>query len=76
MKKLNKDIVRGDKIKLDMGYGPREYMQFVKVLEAHVKLSQLFPDEKRKDWTGHYCDDGTERFQSITFSPEHEFETQ
>lgn len=67
------DVKVGDKIELDCGYGPHEFMKFCLVIHAPYVASQLFPDEKTKDYLSFPVDDGGERFTTIPFSPDHLF---
>lgn len=70
--KTAKEIVIGDGIEIDLGYGPRESMQFcyVKNIGQHEKL---FPDIDKEDWISFYVSSSSENFWTIDFSPDHKF---
>ena len=68
MDKYAKDIVRGDVIMLDCGYGPQEYMTPCKVLSVD-KYIPLFEDEKAEDYVSFRVENYDSKFTTIGFPP-------
>lgn len=73
--KLAKDIVRGDRIELDVGYGPREHLEFCKVNIPGETHSQLFPDPSTADHLSFHVSSSSGNFWTISFPPNYAFNT-
>lgn len=68
MAKYAKDIVKGDVIMLDCGYGPQENWKPCKVLSIN-KYIPLFENDRDEDYIFFYVDDKRSRFETIGFPP-------
>lgn len=71
--KYAKDVVRGDTILLDCGYGLQENFKSCKVISVD-KLLPLFESDRNDDNISFYVDVGGSRFTSTGFSPFYEMD--
>lgn len=77
MKKKTTEIICGDKIELDCGYGPREKMEFCQVIsiEKMTQDSMLFPDPTRMENLFFYVRDNCGNgFYTLDFPPNYSFD--
>ncbi len=73
IKKFAKDIVGGDYIILDCGYGPQEFMTRCKVKTVDKPIP-LFENDKSEDYIFFTVTDGSSTFSTIGFPPFYELE--
>ena len=71
MTKYAKDIVRGDTIMLDCGYGPQEHYEHCKVLSVDKDIP-LF--ERTEDYICFYVENYNSKFTTIGFPPFYKLE--